>query len=184
MVSIKYCLKFTTFSRFCLAEKYVLQDVLVVFRTVTIAAKIVLQYGNAFLALVITPAYDIIMLAKRDHEPIRGQNFETSIWKNHDKNCSCLIELQLVCIGQRAAATNGLLIQQKALSFFTQSDHLERGNRKIEILYLEAKLQLKPATVSFALLPRFLRLSSWLYTIWLLLSSLTEKLKTVAIPCD
>ena len=83
VVSIKYCLKFTTFSRFCLAEKYVLQ-MLVVFRTVTIAAKIVLRYGNAFLALVITPAYDIIMLAKRDHEPLRGQNFETSIWKKHD----------------------------------------------------------------------------------------------------
>ena len=28
-----------------------------------------------------------------------------------------------------------------------QSNHLERGNRKIEILYLEAKLQLKSATV-------------------------------------
>ena len=28
-----------------------------------------------------------------------------------------------------------------------QSEHLERGSRKIEILYLEAKLQLKPATV-------------------------------------
>ena len=64
------------------------------------------------------------------------------------------------------------------------SDHLERENRKIEILYLEAKLQLKPATVRFAGLPWFLRLSSWLYPLWLLLSSLTEEPKTVTIPCD
>ena len=28
-----------------------------------------------------------------------------------------------------------------------QSEHLERGSRKIEILYLEAKLQLQPAAV-------------------------------------
>ena len=28
-----------------------------------------------------------------------------------------------------------------------QSEHLERGSRKIEILYLEAKLQLRTATV-------------------------------------
>ena len=74
------------------------------------------------------------------------------------------IELQLVCVDQRAAATNGLLIQQSALSFFMQSDHLEKGSRKIEILlvYQEAKLLLKPATVRFARLLRFLRLSSWL----------------------
>ena len=43
-----------------------------------------LRYGNAFLSLVITPVYDIIMLAKRDHEPMQGQNFETSIWKKLD----------------------------------------------------------------------------------------------------
>ena len=39
---------------------------------------------NAFLALVITPVYDIIMLANCDHEPIRGQNFETNIRKKHN----------------------------------------------------------------------------------------------------
>ena len=132
--------------------------ILVVFKTVIIVAKIVLRYGNAFLTLVITPVYEIIMLAKCDHEPIRGQ----SIWKKHDKNCSCHIKLQLVCVGQRAAATKELSIQQSTLSFFMHSDHLERGSRKIEILYLNAKLQLKPATVRFAGLSRFLRLSSWL----------------------
>ena len=147
-------------------------------------AKLVLRYGNAFLASVIPPVYDIIMLAKRDHEPIRGQNLETSIWKKHDQNCSCHIELQVLCVVQLAAATNGLSIQQSALSFFMQSDHLERGSRKIEILYLEAKLQLKPATVRFTGLRRFLRLNSWLYPLWLLLSRLTEEPKTVTIPWD
>ena len=58
-----------------------------------------------------------------------------------------------------------------------QSEHLERGSRKIEILHLEATLQLKPATVRFAGLPRFLRLSSWLCPLRLLLSSLTEERK-------
>ena len=94
------------------------------------------------------------------------------------------IEPQLVCVGQRAAAANRLSIQQSAVSFFMQSDHLERGSRKIEILYLEAKLQLKQATVRFAGLPRFLRLSSWLYPLWLLPSSLTEEPKTATKPCD
>ena len=62
-----------------------------------------------------------------------------------------------------------------------QSDRLERGSRKIEILHLEAKLQLKPATVRFAGLPRFLRLSSWLYPLWLLLSTLAEEPKTLRL---
>ena len=85
MLSIKHSRKFTTFSRFCLVEKYVLQvyDVRR-FWIIIIAANIVLRYGNAFLALVITPLYDIIMLALRNHESIRGQNFETGISKKHD----------------------------------------------------------------------------------------------------
>ena len=83
--------------------------------------------------LVITPVYHIIMQAMRDHEPIRGQNFETSIWKKLKENCSCHIELQLVCVGQQAAATNGLSIQKGGLLFFMQSNHLERGSKKITI---------------------------------------------------
>ena len=72
------------------------------------------------------------------------------------------MELQLVCVGQRATALYRLSIQQKAVSFIMQSEHPERGSRKIKILYLEAKVQLKPAT-DVAWLPRFLRPSYRLY---------------------
>ena len=53
----------------------------------------------------------------------------------------------LVCVGLRAVSPKGLSIQQKVLSFFMQSKHLERMSGKIKILYLETKVLLKQSTV-------------------------------------
>ena len=53
----------------------------------------------------------------------------------------------LVCVDLRAVSPKELSIQQKVLSFFMQSEHLERMSGKIKILYLETKVLLKQSTV-------------------------------------
>ena len=40
-----------------------------------------LRYENAFLALVVSPVYDIVMLALRNREPIGDQNLKPAYRK-------------------------------------------------------------------------------------------------------
>ena len=68
---------------FCLGGRHPLLAPLVTVLA-TLLTNIVLRYGNAFRALVISPVYDIIILALHNHKPVGGQNFETSISKKHD----------------------------------------------------------------------------------------------------
>ena len=156
-----------------------------------IIVTIVLRHGNAFLALVITQSlwhHDAgqARLRANTRSKFQNQHLEKARLKLFMSYwTSVSLCWPASCRHQRIInSAERSFILDIPVSFFMLSDRLERESRKIEILYLEAKLQLKPATVRFAGLPRFLRLSSWLFPLWLLLNSLTEEPKTVTISCD